>query len=238
MPTIIYQSPSWLFSQSYWLLGSLLVHIMKCLWESHQTQKCSKWSGQHLTAISVQPFHFSTINAPFIISTKTRVSTIHCLVHITSYGFAHPNVNLKVFLSVQNGDSWDQFSHRTKKHNRGPLQTPAWVNFYKTWGAEHVQQQPTWMSGGSKQQNNKQTKVCRSLTGFIVHGWAPLRQTKKTSKKKYGDTEISRGKCSVHASIPKHSPSADSFWPPQIRISSLNRYGPGVIIPQPHWKTP
>lgn len=37
--------------------------------------------------------------------------------------------------------------------------------------------------GGSQQQNNKQSNVCRSLAGFIVHGWAPLRHTMKTSKK-------------------------------------------------------
>lgn len=56
---------------------------------------------------------------------------------------------------------------------------------------QHVQQQHTWLSGGSQHQNNKQTKVCRSLTEFIVHGRAPLRQTKKTSEGKYGGVERS-----------------------------------------------
>lgn len=53
----------------------------------------------------MQPFHFSTINAPFIISIKTHVSTIHCLVYIIDHSFVDLNVCLKVFLSVQNDDS-------------------------------------------------------------------------------------------------------------------------------------
>lgn len=132
----------------------------------------------------------------------------------------------KVFLSVQNRGSWDQFSHQTKQHTEHHFKHLPESTFMRH-KRKHVQQRHTWTSGGSQQQNNKQTKVCRSLTGFIVHGRAPLRQTKKTSQKR--NMEMKKDLCSSHVSIHKHSPSVYSFW-----TSSLNRYGPGVIILQPH----
>lgn len=102
------------------------------------------------------------------------------------YGCVHLRYYQIQSVSVQRCGSWDQFSQQTKQHKQNTTSNICPSELLRGIGErrQHVQQQHTWTSGGSQQRNNKQTKVCRSLTGFIVHGWAPLRQTKKTSKKK------------------------------------------------------
>lgn len=98
-----------------------------------------------------------------------------------------------------------------------------------------MQQQHTWTSSGSQHQNNKQTKVCRSLTR-VYCAWPSTPQTdkKKTSKRKYGDVERSlvNVMCMAPSLNTRHllTPSG------QTRTSSLNRYGPGVTITQPNLK--